>query len=49
MFFPHRLQLSYERISANGLYLMDAGDTFMLYVARGLHQFVLERIFGVTR
>ena len=46
---PARLQLSYERISATGMYLMDCGDSLMLYLCRGLHQFVLERIFKVIR
>lgn len=45
---PARLQLSYERISATGMYLIDRGDIFILYLCRGLHQFVLERVFGVT-
>ena len=43
------MQLSFERVSATGLYLLDLGDFYYLYVCRGLHQFVLERIFGVTR
>ena len=46
---PPRLQLSYERIAATGMYLLDKGDSYFLYLSRGLHQFVLERIFGVTK
>ncbi|XP_059096851.1 protein transport protein Sec24A-like [Tigriopus californicus] len=46
---PPRLQLSFERISATGLYLLDACDIIMVYISRGLHQFALERIFGVQR
>jgi len=45
---PPRLQLSFENVSAVGMYLLDAGDQMFLYLARGLHQFVLERVFGVT-
>ncbi len=46
---PPRLQLSYERISATGMYLMDCGDMYLLYVCRGIHQYILEKIFDVTR
>eukprot|EP00095_Tigriopus_kingsejongensis_P001586 maker-scaffold831_size90909-snap-gene-0.16 protein:Tk01586 transcript:maker-scaffold831_size90909-snap-gene-0.16-mRNA-1 annotation:"protein transport protein sec24b-like" len=46
---PPRLQLSFERISATGLYLLDSNDMIMLYFSRGVHQFMLERILGVTR
>merc|ERR1711956_108383 len=46
---PDRLQLSFERITAVGLYLLDIGDIFYLYICRGIHQMILERIFGVTR
>ena len=46
---PARLQLSFERISATGMYLLDIGDVLYLYLSRGLHAMVLERIFGVTR
>jgi len=46
---PAKLQLSFERISATGMYLLDTGDLFYLYLSRGLHQMVLERAFGVTR
>ena len=28
---------------------MDIGDIFYLYICRGIHQMILERIFGVTR
>ena len=28
---------------------MDLGDIIYLYVCRGIHQLILERIFGVTR
>ena len=44
-----RLQLSWERIAATGMYLLDAGDSVIVYVCRGVHQYILERIFGVTR
>ena len=33
----------------SGLYLLDIGDIFYLYICRGIHQMILERIFGVTR
>lgn len=46
---PPRLQLSYERVNATGMYLLDRGDEMILYLCRGLHQFVLERIFGSSR
>ena len=46
---PDRLQLSFERISATGMYLLDIGDIMYLYLSRGLHAMILERIFGVTR
>ena len=46
---PDRLQLSFERISATGMYLLDIGDIMFLYLSRGLHALVLERIFNVTR
>ena len=31
------------------MYLLDTGDTLFLYLCRGLHALILERIFGVTR
>ena len=46
---PARLQLSFERISATGMYLLDIGDVLYLYLSRGLHAMIIERIFGVTR
>lgn len=46
---PPRLQLSFERISATGMYVLDVGDMLYIYLCRGLHQMLLERIFGVTR
>ena len=46
---PVRLQLSFERISATGMYLLDVGDLLYLYLSRGLHAMILERVFGVTR
>ncbi len=46
---PPRLQLSFERVKATGMYLLDCGDVYILYLCRGLHQFVIERIFGVTK
>jgi len=46
---PDRLQLSFERISATGMYLLDLGDMFYLYICRGIHSMILERLFGVTR
>ena len=46
---PDRLQLSFERISATGMYLLDIGDIMYLYLSRGLHAMILERIFGVTK
>jgi len=46
---PPRLQLSFERISATGMYILDIGDIHYLYLCRGIHQMLLERTFGVTR
>lgn len=46
---PSRSQLSYERISTVGMYLLDIGDVMYVYICRGIHQFVLERTLGVTR
>ncbi len=43
------MQLSYERINATGMYLMDRADEMIIYLCRGLHQFMVERIFGVSR
>ena len=47
-FYP-RLQLSYERIKATGMYLLDCGDSMILYLSRGLHQMILERVLGAAR
>jgi hypothetical protein len=41
--------LSFERVAATGMYLMDLGDIFYIYLSRGLHAFVLEKCFGVTK
>lgn len=46
---PRRLQLSYENVSAVGMYLLDMGDQMYVYVCRGIHQYVLEKVFGVTK
>lgn len=46
---PDRLQLSFEKISATGMYLMDCGDIIYLYLCRGLHAMIIEHIFGTTR
>ena len=32
-----------------GMYLLDLGDMFYLYICRGIHSMILERLFGVTR
>ena len=31
------------------MYLLDIGDVMYLYLSRGLHAMILERVFGVTR
>ena len=46
---PSLLQLSYERITATGMYLMDCGDIYYLYLCRGLHQMILEKTLGISR
>ena len=33
----------------SGMYLLDLGDMFYLYICRGIHSMILERLFGVTR
>lgn len=33
----------------SGMYLLDLGDMFYLYICRGIHQMILERVLGVTR
>lgn len=40
--------MTFERISATGMYVLDCGNTLYLYLSRGLHQMILERVFGVT-
>jgi len=44
---PDRLQLSAENISLSGVYLMDRGDTLILYLGKVTSQFFCEKIFGV--
>ena len=31
------------------MYLLDVGDIVYIYVCRGIHALVLERLFGITR
>jgi len=46
---PTRLQLSFEKISATGMYLLDVGDIIYIYICRGIHALILERLLGITR
>ncbi|KAJ2939658.1 hypothetical protein O0L34_g14377 [Tuta absoluta] len=45
---PPRLHLSAERINANGAYLLDDGDTMILYVCHAATPAYLSETFGVT-
>ncbi|CAH0775026.1 unnamed protein product [Bemisia tabaci] len=44
---PPRLQLSSERIDKNGIYLMDSGDSFILYVGHNVNPQLLNNLLGV--
>merc|ERR1719339_685751 len=44
-----RLQLSAENVSLSGVYLLDRGDCFLLYLGKLAPQFFCEKIFGVSR
>ena len=41
---PDRLQLSAENISLSGVYLMDRGDTLILYLGKVTSQFFCEKV-----
>ncbi|XP_040574935.1 protein transport protein Sec24B [Lepeophtheirus salmonis] len=43
---PPRLQLSYENIQSTGMYLMDCGDVYLLYLTRDIPEYTLENFFG---
>nr|XP_026485759.1 protein transport protein Sec24A [Vanessa tameamea]XP_026485760.1 protein transport protein Sec24A [Vanessa tameamea] len=45
---PPRLQLSAERISMNGAYLLDDGETMIIYVCHGVSPAFLSETFGVA-
>ncbi|KAK0398031.1 hypothetical protein QR680_002395 [Steinernema hermaphroditum] len=44
---PQQLALTYEKISRDGVYVMDAGTFVYLYVGSGVNPTVLNDIFGV--
>ncbi len=41
---PPRLQLSAEHVTLSGVYLMDVGDFFYLYVGKVAPQFFCEKV-----
>lgn len=45
---PPRLQLSAERINMNGAYLLDDGETMIIYVCHGATPAFLSETFGVA-
>ncbi|XP_028160482.1 protein transport protein Sec24B [Ostrinia furnacalis] len=45
---PPRLQLSAERININGAYLLDDGETMIIYVCHGVSPAFLSDTFGVA-
>ncbi|KAL0840640.1 hypothetical protein ABMA28_015839 [Loxostege sticticalis] len=45
---PPRLQLSAERINSNGAYLLDDGETMIIYVCHAVSPAFLSDTFGVT-
>lgn len=45
---PPRLQLTAERISINGAYLLDDGESMIIYVCQGVSPAFLSETFGVT-
>lgn len=46
---PPRLQLSAEKVSLNGAYLMDCGDKMILFVGKVVPSFFCEKMFGVSQ
>lgn len=46
---PPRLQLSAEKVSLNGAYLMDCGDKMILFIGKVVSSFFCERMFGVSQ
>jgi len=46
---PPRLQLSAEKLTMNGAFLLDMGDTLLLFIGKVCQQFFCERIFGVSQ
>ncbi|CAD0198408.1 unnamed protein product [Chrysodeixis includens] len=45
---PPRLQLTAERINMNGAYLLDDGESMIMYVCQGVSPAFLSETFGVT-
>ncbi|KOB74928.1 Protein transport protein Sec24A [Operophtera brumata] len=45
---PPRLQLTAERVNSNGAYLLDDGDSMIIYVGRNVSPAFLSETFGVT-
>ncbi|XP_038210200.1 protein transport protein Sec24A [Zerene cesonia] len=45
---PPRMQLTSERINLNGAYLLDDGETMMIYVCNAVSPAFLSEVFGVT-
>ncbi|XP_045520158.1 protein transport protein Sec24A isoform X1 [Pieris brassicae] len=45
---PPRLQLTSERINLNGAYLLDDGETMVIYVCNAVSPAFLSEIFGVA-
>ncbi|XP_045493115.1 protein transport protein Sec24A [Colias croceus] len=45
---PPRLQLTSERINLNGAYLLDDGETMIIYICNAVSPAFLSEVFGVT-
>lgn len=46
---PPRLQLSFEKVDKNGLYLLETIDTLFVYVGGRLSPQLLQNVFGVSK
>ena len=45
---PDRLQLSAEHVAMNGAYLLDAGDSLLLFLGKVLQPFFCEKVRHCT-
>jgi len=46
---PPRLQLSAEKVALNGAYILDCGDTVILFIGKVVSSFFCEKMFGVSQ